>query len=52
MSYLDISADLTKRSEDCKLVGYPDSNGIPTWGWGHTGPEVKIGQTMVGIPPR
>jgi lysozyme len=31
--------------EECKLVGYADSGGIPTAGYGHTGPEVKVGQT-------
>lgn len=35
--------DLVKEFEGCKLVGYPDINGVPTIGWGHTGPEVYIG---------
>lgn len=34
---------LIKRSEQCELVGYPDEKGIPTIGWGHTGPEVYVG---------
>lgn len=44
--YRDISAQLTKRSERCVLTGYPDQGGIATWGWGHTGPEVRIGQDI------
>lgn len=35
--------DLVKEFEGCKLVGYPDIKGVPTIGWGHTGPEVYIG---------
>ncbi len=27
------------------LVGYPDGGGVPTAGYGHTGPDVVIGQT-------
>lgn len=30
--------------ESFRLVGYPDIRGIPTAGWGHTGPDVKIGE--------
>jgi len=45
-SYLDIQAVVTKRFEKCVLTGYPDQGGIPTWGWGHTGPEVRIGQVI------
>jgi lysozyme len=43
MSYLDLARSLIQRLESCKLVGYPDSAGIPTNGYGHTGPEVRIG---------
>lgn len=35
--------DLVKEFEGCKLVGYPDIKGVPTIGFGHTGPEVYIG---------
>ena len=35
---------LTQRFEGCKLVAYPDSNGIPTIGWGHTA-GVQLGDT-------
>ncbi len=36
-------ADLIKSFEGCKLIGYPDIKGVPTIGWGHTGPEVYVG---------
>lgn len=35
--------DLIKSFEKCKLNAYLDIGGIPTVGWGHTGPEVVIG---------
>lgn len=41
-----LAAALIKRLEACRLVGYPDSGGKPTNGYGHTGPEVKVGQTI------
>jgi len=31
--------------EMLELVGYLDSHGIPTAGYGHTGPDVKVGET-------
>lgn len=31
--------------EKCRLTAYPDSRGIWTIGWGHTGPEVREGLT-------
>jgi lysozyme len=37
------AANIIKSFEGCKLVGYPDIKGVPTIGWGHTGPEVYIG---------
>ena len=37
MSYLDIVTALVKRFEGCRLVGYLDQAGVPTWGYGHTG---------------
>jgi lysozyme len=45
-TYLDIQAAVTKRFEKLVLVGYPDQGKVPTWGWGHTGPEVHVGQTI------
>lgn len=35
---------LIKSFEKLELMGYPDEGGIPTAGWGHTGPDVVIGQ--------
>ena len=34
---------LIKRFESCRLTAYLDQHGIPTIGWGHTGPEVHMG---------
>lgn len=34
---------LIKRFETCRLQAYLDPIGIPTIGWGHTGPEVHLG---------
>lgn len=36
---------LIKGFEQLRLTGYPDQGGIPTAGWGHTGPDVAIGTT-------
>lgn len=38
--------DLIKHFEGCKLTTYRDVAGIPTIGWGHTGPDVKMGQAI------
>lgn len=32
-----------KYFESCRLAAYPDSGGIWTVGWGHTGPDIKEG---------
>jgi|SRR5579859_516931 len=45
-SYQDLAMTLTKGAEKCVLVGYHDQGGVPTIGWGHTGPDVKVGQTI------
>src|SRR5690606_20869490 len=37
---------LIKSFEGCELEAYLDVAGIPTIGWGHTGPEVKLGQKI------
>lgn len=38
--------ELIKSFEQCRLIGYlPTPDDVPTIGWGHTGPEVKIGMT-------
>lgn len=35
---------LIQSFEGCELEAYLDIAGVPTVGWGHTGPEVKLGQ--------
>lgn len=37
---------LIQAFEGCELEAYLDVAGIPTIGWGHTGPEVKLGQRI------
>lgn len=37
--------ELIKEFEGCRLVGYLDQRGIPTIGYGHTGPQVSVGQS-------
>lgn len=32
-----------QRHEGCRLHAYPDAKGVPTIGWGHTGPQVHLG---------
>lgn len=46
MAYLDLAAQLVEALEACRLVGYPDSVGRATNGWGHTGDEVRVGVTI------
>jgi lysozyme len=36
---------IAEKSEGCELTTYLDPKGIPTAGWGHTGPDVKLGET-------
>jgi len=38
--------DLVKHFEGCVLVGYPDIGGIPTVGYGSTGPDVHVGMKI------
>jgi len=38
--------DLVKSFEGCVLVGYPDVGGVPTVGYGSTGPDVYIGMKI------
>lgn len=45
-SYIDFAEPVTKGVERCVLVGYLDQGGVPTIGWGHTGPDVHVGQTI------
>lgn len=37
--------NLIKSFEQLRLTGYADIGGVPTAGWGHTGPDVQVGQT-------
>lgn len=46
MQYSKHGMELTKQFESCKLTTYLDIKGIPTIGWGHTGPDVTIGLTI------
>lgn len=45
-SYYDIQEAFTKKAENCVLVGFIHGDNTPTWGWGHTGPEVRVGQSI------
>ncbi len=40
---------LIKHYEDLRLVGYLCPAGYPTWGWGHTGPDVRLGGSITKI---
>jgi len=46
MTPSDACFNLIKRFESCRLNAYLDERGIPTIGWGHTGPEVHLGMTI------
>jgi lysozyme len=41
-----LAADFVSKLEACKLVGYADTGGVATDGFGHTGPEVKVGRRI------
>ena len=45
-SYLDIQEAFTKRAESCVLTGFVHGDSTPTVGWGHTGPEVRVGMAI------
>lgn len=36
---------LIKDFEKCRLTAYPDQKGVPTIGWGHTGPDIHLGMS-------
>lgn len=38
--------ELIKRWEGCRLTSYLCPKGVPTIGYGHTGPATKLGQTI------
>ena len=46
MDYSENYVNLCKELEGCSLVGYADAAGVPTDGYGHTGPEVKVGREI------
>lgn len=37
--------DLIESFEELRLTSYLDSKGVPTIGWGHTGPKIVLGMT-------
>lgn len=43
MQYSENGLNLTKSFESCRLTAYLDSGGVPTVGWGDTGPDVVRG---------
>lgn len=47
----DAGRNLIKSFEQLRLVGYLDAHTppIPTIGWGHTGPDVRVGQTITAF---
>ena len=45
-TYSEVCIALVKSFEGCDLTGYPDVRGVPTIGYGHTGPSVKIGDVI------
>jgi lysozyme len=45
MSYSKTGLALTEGFEGCKLTAYLDVKGVPTAGYGHTGPDVVLGWT-------
>ena len=44
--WVPIAAALIKSYEGLRLSTYLDAAGVPTIGWGHTGPDVKRGLTI------
>ncbi|MFZ5667974.1 MAG: lysozyme [Pseudomonadota bacterium] len=42
----DAAVEIVARFEGCELTGYLCPAGVPTIGYGHTGPEVKVGQKI------
>lgn len=42
----ELGKALIKASEGLRLKTYLDEGGVPTIGWGHTGPDVIVGRTI------
>ena len=41
--------NIIKRWEGLRLEGYLCPAGVPTIGWGHTGPEVRVGMRITRV---
>lgn len=46
MKINEAGIELIKSFESLRLVGYLCPAGIPTVGWGHTGPDVSVGMVI------
>lgn len=46
MKISDKGIELIKSFEGCRLVGYADLGGVPTVGYGSTGPDVTVGMKI------
>ena len=46
MIYSKTGLELTEQFEGCRLVAYQDSKGVWTICYGHTGPDVYLGQVI------
>lgn len=44
--YRQLAAGLVKQLESCRLKGYADTGGVPTIGYGHTGPNIMVGEQI------
>lgn len=43
MTAIDYLAPLVMRAEGCRLAAYLCPAGVPTIGWGSTGPDIRLG---------
>ncbi len=49
LSYSSVGLGLTKQFEGCRLTAYRDSGGVLTIGYGHIGPDVRVGMTITSL---
>jgi lysozyme len=49
MEYSQSGLKITEQFEACKLVGYADIKGVPTVGYGHTGPGIYVGMQITPL---
>jgi lysozyme len=49
VNYSGSGLKLTEQFEACRLIGYADVKGVPTGGYGHTGPEVYVGMQITQL---